>query len=529
MKTQAAHHRVVSNILFNSAGNIVTSLVGFLLAPVMVHTLGDAGYGIWVVALQFGAYLGLMDLGIRVAVGRYLTHHYERAERDQINLIITSAIGMLSIAGLLCVLVGCGLAVFLPRIMHITPGLLGVARWTVMLVALVVGLSFPTSIFAGAIVSLSRYDLLNLRTVTVAIVRGLAMWVVLIKGGGVIGIATVWLVLTLCTFAVDYAMASRLYHGFHFSRDSSAIRQCIKRLFGFSAFAFLLSISSRLIFWSDNLVIAVILGPAAVTAYAIGSNLVDFSRNALQSITAGFVPLATSYDAKGDFAALRKLLIQGSRMGLILILPAIAAFFIVGRDFIVLWMGVRYRDTAGTVLIILAITMLFAPLRATSNQILYGINKHRRYGIMSAVEAVGNLGLSIMLAFKLGVIGVAWGTMLPAVIVEGILVPMYTAQLLRHSRIAMYWNTCIQPIISTLPYCGFLLLLHRIGWIDRWSHFIIAIGAGLALYAFVVWLWTLTSMEREVIRSKLKMNSIVNTEVSPAMGGYPYDSESRPK
>src|SRR5579864_2508362 len=520
MKSKAGHHRVVSNILFNSAGNIVSSLVGFLLAPVMVHTLGDAGYGIWVIALQLGAYLGLMDLGIRVAVGRYLTHHYEKGERDQVDLVITSAILILSVAGVLCVLAGSGLALLLPRIMHIPAGMISVARWAVFLVSLVIGLSVPGSIFPGAVASLSRYDLLNLRTAGVAVVRGLAMWLALIEGGGIVGIAAVWVIVTLACLVLDYLIASRLYYGFHITSDWPAIRRCARTLFGFSAFAFLLSISSRLILWSDNLVIAIILGPAAVTAYAIGNNLVDVARNALASVNAGFVPLATAYNAKGDVPALRRLLIQGSRMGLVVILPGVMAFFIIGGDFITLWMGARYRQTAGAVLILLGTTMLCAPLRSTCNQILYGMNKHRRYGIMSAVEAFANLGLSIVLAYKMGVIGVAWGTAIPALIVEGMFVPIYTAQLLQQSRVELYWQTCVQPMLSTLPYCVLLFVLHRVGWVNRWSHFFVAIAMAVAVYAVIVWFWTFSSSERDMVRSKLRMKPERARELAPAMRVY---------
>src|SRR5579864_2156358 len=124
MKTKAAHLRVVPNMFFNSGGTLVSSLVGFLLAPVMVHTLGDVGYGIWAVALQFGAYLGLMDLGIRVAVGRFVTYYYERGERPRVDLIFTSAIAILSLFGLLCAAAGCGIAIRLPPIIHVPAGML---------------------------------------------------------------------------------------------------------------------------------------------------------------------------------------------------------------------------------------------------------------------------------------------------------------------------------------------------------------------------------------------------------------------
>src|SRR6202050_2609802 len=39
------------NILSNLVGNITSAAVGFVLAPIMIHGLGDLQYGMWALAL----------------------------------------------------------------------------------------------------------------------------------------------------------------------------------------------------------------------------------------------------------------------------------------------------------------------------------------------------------------------------------------------------------------------------------------------------------------------------------------------
>src|SRR3970040_1613055 len=74
-QVEAAHHRVGRNIVSNWTGFGVNLLVSFLISPFLVHNLGDIGYGIWAVSLQLCGSLSLLDIGLRTAVTRYLTHH----------------------------------------------------------------------------------------------------------------------------------------------------------------------------------------------------------------------------------------------------------------------------------------------------------------------------------------------------------------------------------------------------------------------------------------------------------------------
>jgi O-antigen/teichoic acid export membrane protein len=500
----ARHHKLVSNIFSNWATTVVTAICGFLLAPVMVHRLGDAGYGIWAFGMQLTTYLSVLDFGVRSSVARFLTYHHTRDEKDKINGVVSVALVILGGLAALCVIVSLFVAGFLNRMIKIPPGMLHQSQWTILLVSGMVAVSLPGAVFSGAIASLSRYDLLNLRYTSALAVRAVVTWVVLIKGGGILAIAVVWLAVAVVCSVIDAAIANALYGGFELKLDWQEYRPLARSLFAFSFYAFLLGISSRLVLWSDNVVVAMILGPVAVTFYAIGGNLVDLSRATLNSMTTVLVPLATSYEAKGDSSALKQLLVRGSRMGLLVLLPVVIAFLIVGRDFISLWMGPRYVLVAGTVLVLLSVPVLFAPLQATSNQILFGMNRHQTYACIAIVEAIVNLGLSIVLARKLGVVGVAWGTMVPAVIIEGFIVPLYTARVLKQPAGTLYWQSWIRPVVLSLPYGAWLLLLHRAGWTSSWAGFVATIASGLVVYAITLWLVTLSREEKQLLVRRVK-------------------------
>jgi len=65
--------RIAQNVLSNWFALAVTTLVGFFLSPFVVHHLGNVVYGVWVIIGSLVSYMGLLDLGLRGAVTRFVS------------------------------------------------------------------------------------------------------------------------------------------------------------------------------------------------------------------------------------------------------------------------------------------------------------------------------------------------------------------------------------------------------------------------------------------------------------------------
>jgi O-antigen/teichoic acid export membrane protein len=60
----------VSSSWFSLGINI---LVGIFLLPFILHRLGNAAYGAWVLVFSVTGYYGLFDLGVRSSIIRYVS------------------------------------------------------------------------------------------------------------------------------------------------------------------------------------------------------------------------------------------------------------------------------------------------------------------------------------------------------------------------------------------------------------------------------------------------------------------------
>jgi O-antigen/teichoic acid export membrane protein len=448
--------------------------------------------------------MGVLDFGVRVAVTRFLTQFHEKGDRRRVNEILTTGIILLGAMGFICTLVALPLSWWMPAHMRIAGSLVPSARISMFLICLSMAVGFPGALFTGALASLSRYDLINLRSSITAIIRGLVLWFLLAHGFGLVPVAIASLLLSVFGYAIEFVLANRAYNGLEVAIPRPFWGENVTGLFHFSAYVFILGISTRLLLWSDNVVVGFVLGPAAVTYYAIGGNLVDAMRSVLSSITCVFVPIASSYDAKQDQEGLRRLFIRGSRLTLMFLLPGICGLFTIGKPFIGLWMGERFIPTAYPVLVLLAIPLLVAPLQVTCNQLLYGMNRHQTYAFLAIAEAVVNLGCSVYLAHRIGLLGVAMGTLIPCLPIEGIALPIYTARVLGLPISKVYWRAFIQPVLAGLPCALFFWTAAHWNFVQSWNQFILVVVAGVAIFLSCAVPILLKGEDRELVLSRVR-------------------------
>ena len=108
--------------------------------------------------------------------------------------------------------------------------------------------------------------------------------------------------------------------------------------------------------------------------------------------------------------------------------------------------------------------MIVTLSQVPSPQLLYGLAKHKYTALANSLEAIANLALSIILAKRYGMIGVALGTLIPMVLVKLFIQPVYVCSLANipygeyiqrfFKTVAAVAGSLVIPLLLTLKFAA---------------------------------------------------------------------------
>ncbi|HEX4155397.1 MAG TPA: oligosaccharide flippase family protein [Acidobacteriaceae bacterium] len=444
---------IARSVLSNWFATGATLAVGFFLAPFVVHHLGNVDYGVWVLAISSVNYLTLLDLGMAGSVVRFVSKGWTVQDHSEASEATSAVLWVrMHIAALILLLCG-GLAIGFPMFFKVPPDLVRSAREALIIIGVTTASSMICGIFTSTIAALNRYDLRSLVTLVQLGLRVAGVVSVLLAGYGIVAIALCELVAATVANVLLAVIARRIYPELKV-RIKKPGREILRKIWSYSFYAFLLTIAGQLIYQSDNLVVGAVVSAVAVTFYSIGNSLCRYTQQLVSSMTITFTPAASTFEAAGRSGSLRSLYFNGTRATLALSLPILVTLLTRGHNFIGVWMGPQYAKISGTVVAILATGLLFSLQNSTASAIAWGVEKHKRVAQWAIFEAVTNLSLSIFLAHKYGLYGVAIGTLIPSVIVNLILWPNYVSRLVDVTYLQVFRRVWGPVFLCAVPFAA---------------------------------------------------------------------------
>src|SRR5207249_3957464 len=164
-------------------------------------------------------------------------------------------------------------------------------------------------------------------------------------------------------------------------------------------------------------------------------------------------------DALGDMDRLRKIFVAGNRFCAFTIFPICVVLVILGKSVIEAWVGVKYVATSYPVLLILLLSTTLMLAQAASGRVLMGMGKHQTWAVVTLLEGLVNIGLSIALVRPYGIVGDAVGTAVPLAVTTICFLPWHLCRRLQ-IRIGTYLREAyVLPMIVCAPVVLMLLLM----------------------------------------------------------------------
>ena len=445
--------RTFRNVLLAWAAFAFTVVVNFFLSPFIVHTLGNTEYGVWVLLGSLVGYMGLLDLGVRGAVSRYIARHHARAEDEDAGRVASAGLAIFSATGLVALAASVVIALLLEHLFRIPRATLLLARVVVILGGLNVAVSLVSGVFGGAVTALQRFDLDAVVGIAIGALRAVALVVTLSAGGGLLVLSLVQLGCTVLQSLVYFVLTARLYPELRYS-FRGLDRAKLRKIFSFSVYSSMVHFSAAVIHSADALVIGAFLPIAAVTFFAIASTLTDYTRSIVGAISRTMTPRASALDGLGARQELERVLLKAGAVSSLVALPITITFILRGRAFIGLWMGPSYAETSGLILLLLSVALCVAAGRQVVASTVIGLNRHREMVPFYIAEALINVGLSVYWVRTLGLVGVALGTMVPNLATTLLVTPWIVHRVLGTPLWTIWTALWLRPLAAMVPFAA---------------------------------------------------------------------------
>lgn len=472
-----AKRQILQNVTSSWFALGVNVAVGIFLAPFILHRLGDAAFGIWILIFSITGYYGLFDLGIRTSVTRFVAKFSAVQDSENLARVInTSLLAYTVICAITMALTVAG-SIYIDLLFKIPAEYHATARWIFLIVGASVAIGFPTGVFIGALEGLQRFYVVYSLNILTTLVRAGAIVLVLSRGHGLLALALVTTIVPLVSSLVRAWIALRILRtpiGLRY-----VDRATIRTMAHHSGLTFMIVMAAQLRFQTDELILGTLLSTSAITVFSIGARILDYAINVVLGISQLFVPMSSHSQAQGDADGLRRILIAGNRACAFVILPMSASFIVLGKSIIEVWVGAKYIPLSYPVLVVLTIPITLMLAQGASGRMLMGTSQHGRFGIVTLVEGVANVILSVLLVRPYGVLGDAFGTAIPLMCTVVLFLPHHACRRFGIDVLTFIREAYTLPLLITLPLVLVLLLE------QRW--FVPHHAAGLCLQMAIAW------------------------------------------
>lgn len=495
---------ILKNAFANVARGGANAIVTIALPPVLTRAMTAESYGAWALILQLSAYVGYFDFGLQSAVGRFVAHCNERGDHNHRDSIVSTSTVALTAAGLLSFLVLAALAFLFPEMLHkMSAGLRSQARIALLLVSGSLALGLPASVLHGIFVGLQRNEIAAYIIGGSRLIGAAALVFTVLQGKGLIIMAVALALVNVASYGVAYFTSQKVAPDIRFERKLIKF-SVAKELFDYCYSLTIWSFGMLLVTGLD-LVFVAIFQYSAVPYYAVAAGLVTFLVGFQNAIFTAMMPAAAVLHARGDSDSLGRLLIRSSRYGTFLLVFTGLPLMLFAMPILRIWVGQAYATQASRYLFILVLANIIRLFLTPYAVTLIGTGQQRLIILSPLAEGFTNLAGGIVLGYFLGAIGIAYSTLLGAVV--GVLINLFynmprTTDI--KFRILDYLkDALLRPITFTIPLvCGCVLV--RIIDVNDFAKIVITSSA-VAVSAMVLWFHGLISDERAQLLGFLRI------------------------
>lgn len=385
---------------FAIAFNIVS---GLLYTPWMVETIGKSQYGLYTLANSLIT-IFMVDFGLSAATSRYLSQYNAEGNKEAAEQFLGAIYKLYMIIDGLLFAVLLGMFFFLEQIyVKLTPAELEQFKVVYVISALFSVINFPFVTFNGILTAYEKFVPLKVIDLLYRVLNIGFTVVALLMGKGLYALVTVHAAVGLLVLVLKYIVIRKtvpLKTNFGY-----AGKGIYKEIFSFSLWSTVSTLALRLVFNITPSILGVVANSTAIAVFGVVTTLEGYTFTITNAINGMFMPriskLLTQENGEKDLNAL--FLDVGKFLFALNGLVA-TGLFVVGKNFINLWMGKDYLQAYYGVILVVLPGMFYNSLQIANTTMIVQ-KKVKTVAFVNVATGVINVLLSFPLSRAFGVLG----------------------------------------------------------------------------------------------------------------------------
>jgi len=431
-RSRERYRRVGLTFAASAGARMVSVLVAFVSVPLVVGAIGVEGYGLWATIASTTALLAFADLGLGNGLLNITSAAHGQDDRRVAHHAVSSAWVLLwGVAATITV----AFALLYPivdwgQVFNVTGSLASEAGPAMAVFFVCFALGLPLAV-AQKVQLGYQEGFANSLWVAGGSLLGLLGLVVAIQ----MGASLPWLVFAFAAGPVGAAAGNTVVLFFRrrpWLRPSlrRADRRTAARLVRVGLLFFVLQAAVAVAFQSDVIVAARVVGPEAAAQYSVGSRMFLF----VPAVIAMFlIPLWPAYSeayARGDFDWIRRT-VRLSTAGTFVATASASVVLVVFADPLLrVWLGAPFKLPFELLVGLALWAVVFATFNSLS-MLLNALGEVRFLVVVASLMAIASIALSVLMASRIGVPGVIWGTVVAYLLFAAIPIGIYVPRVMR--------------------------------------------------------------------------------------------------
>ncbi len=489
-------HILIRNTLWNFLSQGWFLILAFVTTPYIIHKLGTDAYGVLSIVSVVIGYFGFLDLGLGQAIIKYVSEYYAKKDYDTIRKIISTALVVYFLMGLIGAIVVASLTgLLVTKLLKIPSNLTNISYFVFYIGALGFLINMPLNVFGSIPMALQRFDIANKIKMCFGSLQLLLTAFLLYLGYFLKQIVIMNLLVSMFSIFVYVLVSKKLLTQIRFKPAFD--KNMFIKLFKFGGFVALSRITVQISTQINKFIIGVFLPISQLTYYVVPYNLGSKVQMIPGSISTAIFPSFSELNTMNKKKTLKELYLRSTKYVVIATIPIILVFIIFARKFLYFWIGPEFAQKSTLPLQIITSGYILSCWAYTSVVAAQGLNRPDIPAKFQLGEAFLNVGLCFLLIPRWGIVGaaLAWSSY------RFILIPLLifiVSHFLLHISVRQLLNySFVKPLIIGIGIMVLAFFLTAL--IKSLLSLILTFVLLSMLYFLIVYFWDLEDMDKNLV------------------------------